>query len=375
MTVGRKWLGSAVLLAAIAVAIWFPQKNAKGVAKSDAVPPVHSRAAPLDFEQTQTLANSNARQRILSDWSGLLKWLRSVPPPSADEIRARLLATRLAWTAMDPLVRAETIRQLLDSGDDAATGLSFQVGLQGLLAGWPTLRVFLLDVLATSDPEMAATTANALLDKTTSPDEFATGLRSLIRPGLGRAKDSELLSRFAQMLGHSEWQSSGGFAEALDLARLVGSPDAARHLATWNGSPALKSMALDEFASQHPAAMIEILGSEPLVNGKTLASLMARADPVDPEQLAAVDAYLRNPDRSAEEAAVFIKSFPLRSATTGHRLYGRTPAPYGFEQIKAGDRAASEQVAAWVADPALEKYRPDLLTLQQRLSKWIEQAK
>jgi hypothetical protein len=39
--------------------------------------------------------------------------------------------------------------------------------------------------------------------KPASPDEFATALRSLTRPGVGRLDDSELLSRFGQMLGHA----------------------------------------------------------------------------------------------------------------------------------------------------------------------------
>ena len=46
--------------------------------------------------------------------------------------------------------------------------------------------------------------------------------------------------------------------------------------------------------------------------------------------------------------AAFLDSFPLCSATTGFRLYGRTPAPYNCEQIKAGDLAVKEQVAPWV---------------------------
>ena len=102
---------------------------------------------------------------------------------------------------------------------------------------------------------------------------------------------------------------------------------------------------------------------------------MARADPSNLKQLDSVDAYLRRPDLSPEEAATFLKSFPLRSATTGYRLYGKTPSPYTYEQIKAGDLAASQLVENWTADPTLEKFRPELLSLQTRLTKWVQQAK
>lgn len=377
MTTPRKGLsGLAVLLLAISSALWVSRgKSVVSSVKAPASSNERIRPARLTPDEERAAAETASRQHMMADWAALLKWIRSVPPPGEDEIRARLLETRVAWAEMDPQVLAAAIRELLETGDDAATGIDFQVGIHGLLAGWPTLRVFLLDVLATSDPEMAMATARALLDKTPSPDEFATGLRSLTRKGIARAPDEELLSRFSQMLGREDWQSSRGFAEAFDLARFVGTPDAARRVGGWKGNARIKSMAMDEFAADHPEAMLEALASLPNAGGTARGNLMARADPADPGQLASVDAYLRNPDLSPEEAVAFLKTFPLRSATTGYRLYGATPSPYSFEQIKTGDRAAGERVDAWITDPALEKYRPEILSLQQRLSKWIEQAK
>jgi hypothetical protein len=102
---------------------------------------------------------------------------------------------------------------------------------------------------------------------------------------------------------------------------------------------------------------------------------MARLDPQFPDQAAAVDQYLRDPARTDEEAAVFLKAFPLRSATTGTRLYGLPPAPYQRDQIAAGDRAALFLVERWLVDPEFESIRPELTTLQKRLDQWVEQAK
>ncbi len=375
----RKASGFAVLLAAIIAAIWLAQGNpvvssreskTAVLARERSMHPVNNPDPDGDF----AVAQAAARSKIQKDWNALIQWLSSVPPPSAEEIKARLLATRIAWTTTDPQARAEALRQLLETGQDAVTGLDFEVGNHSLLAGWPTLRVFLLDVLSTSDSEMAADTARHLLDRTDSPDEYATALRSLTRQGIARADDSELVSRFGEMLDHPEWDQSRGFAEALDLARVVGSAEAARKLTAWGGNPVLKSMAMDEFAAEHPQAMMEVLDIEASVTGKSRARLMARADPADAGQLAAVDTYLRSPDRTDEEAAVFLNLFPLRSATTGFRLYGSPPSPYTFDQIKAGDRAAIDRVDAWVGDPALSKYRTHLAALQQRLSEWVGQA-
>lgn len=364
------------LLAAIAATAWMSNKPV--------VPQDHpveetvvkrTRKTAPDREKERVIAETTAKRGISDDWEELRQWLRSDPPPGEDEIRDRLLALRIQWTTADPQALAEAIRRLLESGGDASTGLTFKVGNHGFLTDWPTLRVFLLDVLAASDPEMAKDIAGRILDKTDSADEYAAGLRSLTRQGMGRADDAELLDRFDKMLGREDWRASRGFAEAMDLARFVGTADAARKLADWEGNPRLKSMAMNEFAAEHPGEAIEVLGNATRLDPPTRASLMARADPDDPAQVSAVDAYLRDPALTNEEAALFLKTFPLRSATTGYRLYGKTPSPYSFDRIAAGDRKAAEIVNAWAADPALEKYRPELQSLQQRLAKWVEQAK
>lgn len=370
----RKWWLIAALVVGIGVFAWTRPggKQASFVAEESQPPPVRTRGSEPDFEKELAVRDAATRKRIRDDWDELVRWLDSEPAPTAEEIQARLLATRVAWAAQDPQVLAEMIRELLTTGADQATGLPFKVGAHGFLSGWPTLRVFLLDVLAASDPEMAAAIAKDQLAATASVDEFAVALRSLTREGRGRAKDEELTAYFGQMLGRQDWGASAAFAEAMDLVRSIGSSAAARQLAGWDGNPTLRAMALDEFAAEHPAVALEMADA---VDGSARASLMARAQPDDPKQLAAVDAYLRRTDLSAEEAAVFLQSFPLRSATTGYRLYGKTPAPYAFEKVVAGDRAALERVNQWVNDPALAKYHAGLVLSQQRLTNWTRETR
>ena len=177
------------------------------------------------------------------------------------------------------------------------------------------------------------------------------------------------------MLGRDDWHGSRGFAEAMDLPRLLGSAAAAAELAAWQGNPALKTMALDEFAAQHPGAMLEVLTNDVEIDPQVRAELMARADPREPGQMEQVEIYLNDPARSDAEIEAFLKAFPLRSSTTGHRLYGGTPAPYDFHDIAAADLAARERVSDWMKEPGLVKHRPGLLRLQQRLDSWIEDAK
>ncbi|MEO5715832.1 MAG: hypothetical protein ABIT37_20300 [Luteolibacter sp.] len=373
MSRSGKWWLTAALVVGIGVLIWTrPDGKPVSVVSEKSPPPVRTKAPQPAFEKERGSGDAAARKRIRDDWDELVTWLDSNPAPTEDEIRARLLATRMAWAELDPQVLAEMIRELLASGGDKATGLAFKIGPHGFLSGWPTLRVFLLDVLAAADPEMAAAIAKGLLGETASAEEFAVALRSLTREGRGRAKNEELTAYLGQMLDRQEWGNSAGFAEVLDLARLIGSPEAARQLAEWEGNPTLRSMALDEFAAEHPEVALAMADA---VDGIARANLMARVHPDDPAQMMAVDAYLHSPDLTAEEADAFLKSFPLRSATTGYRLYGKTPAPYSYDQVVAGDRAALERVDHWVSDPALAKYRANLISLQQRLTNWTQQTR
>jgi hypothetical protein len=367
---------AAFLLAILATATWVLLKPAEiPQAPAASRAPARTKTAARVTPEESSPAARTTGKLITSEWADLLRWLNSTPKPSPDEIRARLLATRYAWAEMDPHLLAGAIGQLLETGDDVATGLVFEVGPHGFLAGWPTLRVFLLDALVTADPEAAAAIVRNLLDQTTSAEEFATAMRSLTREGLRQADDQELSGRLGQLLGKHEWQASAGFAEALDLVRVLGTAGAAEQLIHWNGNPTLKSMALHEFAAEHPDQLWEPVQAADALEPATRANLMARLNPADPEQLAAIEHYLRSPDRSREDVGAFLNAFPLRSVTTGYRLYGAMPAPYAYQQIAADDRAAQALVNRWLADPALASYRPELQTLCKRLAGWVEQAR
>ena len=382
-TRSRMLLAALLLAAAMATGAWLlsrPTPPAASTVPGQSPAPARSprdRAEPVFDESSRRLSDAASRRTITADWEDLLRWLETEPRPTSGEIIARFAETRQAWAEMDPQVLAGVLAELLESGDDRATGLDFKVGVHGLLSSWPSLRVFLLDVLATSDPELAAATARDVLGKTESANEFAIALRSLTRPGMGRADDAELLGHFSQLLDRPAWHSEQGFAEALDLARTIGTPAAAGKLAAWDGNPALKQMALHEFAAGHPAAMLEALtedGFAEVLPEASRAQLLARADAADPEQTGMLEHYLRSPELETNEARLFLESFPLRSATTGYRLYGKTPAPYTRGMIAAGDRAALEMAERWAADPTLARHHPAIQELRQRLTEWVRQA-
>lgn len=323
---------------------------------------------------TQELETRSKRQRAIleTNWQQLLEWLNSTPAPSGTEIRAYLLELRSRWSQLDPHVLAHFLEELLEQGHDQSLPLPFEVGLRGFLSGWPDLRVFLVDTLVVADPVESARIARATLATTDSPAEYAVAIRSLIRGSSADATESELTSHFETLLTKPEWQNTAATAEALDLARHLGTPEAASLILRWDGNPGLRQMALHEFAAKHSATLIAGLQAEELLQDQDLSSLMARADPSDPLQASAVDHYLHDRSVSKEHKSRFLSLYPLRSLTTGFRLYSGIPAPYDEAAVRQSDQAASTQVEAWLNDPALNELQPELSKLADQLVEWME---
>jgi hypothetical protein len=243
------------------------------------------------------------------------------------------------------------------------------------------LRVFLLDVLAVTDPDLAGVIAREVLATTASAEEFAVALKPLLLGGVWQTSDDELGAHFSKLLNRPDWQAEVGLAEALDLARVAAIPATTSLLARWvERSPvAAKAgeMALHETAAARPDLLVDLLAADPnLLNAQPelRASLMARAVVSDPRQSAGVQSYLADPAVPNDEKREFLTLFPLRSTTTGHRLYGKPHAPYDQDAIRADDRAALQAVAAWRSTAALAPLARELDAAEARLLGWVGQA-
>ncbi len=331
-----------------------------------------------EVAQPDRLANPG-HKTIVADWRECLSRCENGDDPAA--LKRWLAATKDRWLEEEPDVVARTIGQLLRSGADAGTGIPFETGPGRALRGWPTLRVFLLDVLSVTDPDLAAEIAREILATTGSAEEFAVALKPLTLGGPWRASDSELAGYLSKMLETPAWQNSAGLAEALDLSRIARSPEVLETLARWvdHSPPALKagSFALHETAAEHPALVSELISTDDKLFAQQTnlrASLMARAHVSDAAQAGHVDDYLKNPAISQAEKQQFLTLFPLRSATTGYRLYGKPPSPFQKEQVQGDDQAALEMVAAWKNDPGLAGLSEDLATVERRLQSWTRQS-
>ena len=132
-----KCLAAGLLLAAIAIGISLTQDPQKtdSATKSSAEPPVRKRSSTPDLEAERETADMLAQRSLEAQWEDLLRWMETPPPPTPEEIRKRLLETRLAWTEMDSQVLAKALDTMLKSKRDLKTGLDFKVGPHGFLAG------------------------------------------------------------------------------------------------------------------------------------------------------------------------------------------------------------------------------------------------
>lgn len=128
------------------------------------------------------------------------------------EIRSRIL----------PLPKVEVVLAILDyleSGRDAPTGTNFIVGPGGFLTEAPTVRTFLLDVLAELDSQSAAKYSDKIFAEARNADEWALAMRNIARHLQDNRRAKSLLYKFGEMVGRSSWRKNptGGFLEAFDI--------------------------------------------------------------------------------------------------------------------------------------------------------------
>lgn len=370
MICGRsRWLalGLLILAGVAALKILAPHAQNRAMAAPPTTEnPLRSQAAA---QTPHPKITGDESAKLASSWAALLADLKTNPDP--EKLRKRLLATRKSWAAGDPQVLAEFIGRLLHEGADQPLPFAYQVSLLGKLDGWPSLRVYLLDALALSDPEAAAAIAREILQNPANAAEYATALRSLTREGIAAAPPAELLGYFQSALAKTEWQGDRAFAESLDLARYLGSRDTAAILLDWQGPERMKNTVLHELAAEKPGVVL----SQPALQEipePLRATLIARADLTDPAQQCVVENFVRDPSLAAGEAEKFFSLFPLRSATVGNRLYAGAPRPYTEESTRAIDSIAIGMTDRWLADPAMERHRAALDELRERLAGWSD---
>jgi hypothetical protein len=291
--------------------------------------------------------------------------------------RSSFAELKAALRQMDLKEAREWLLAALASEEDFATELDLTLDSGQNLTGWPSWRVFLLDLLFLIDQEAAAEFSSELLASSASPDEWAVCMRNLGRVG---KHDKLLKTKSAELLLRKEWQKkpSAGYLEAFDVIvhvrnttlapELLANCDACEEKAVRHAS----FLTLDRLVMAEPARMLPELvnvASKHPKSGLMLSNMIARADLRDTKQRQAVETYLIDPKRTPEELQGFASVFPNANVAVSQNLLSTNPTIQGVD-LAARDRASLEVVSAWLIDDRFKSVHKSLRTIAMRLESW-----
>jgi hypothetical protein len=308
---------------------------------------------------------------------------RSVSPaepplsPSAFPERKRELL------GMDPAEAVAWILRELESGTDQSTGQDLAIGRDQNLSSWPSYRVFLIDLLFQVDPDAAARLSRDLVDAGGSPDEWAVALRNVAKAEEGAATLGWLREKSSELLRNEAWREdpSAGYLNAFDVIVHTGHTGLAPELLELCDKPDQRAvrhasfLVIDRLTQRKPGELLPLLAEaagRQANNRPMISNLMARADPRDPVQRAALERYLLDPNRTADELERFAGVFPNANFHVSNNLLTGVDGIEGGELSKR-DAAALETVERWLAEPSFEKLRPQLEQMRTRLERFVGQ--
>jgi hypothetical protein len=302
----------------------------------------------------------------------------------AQASRKILAKLRAYLLTLPKSVAVRLIDQFLNGKRDALTKLQFTIEKNGLLSSAPTLRVFLLDLLAQVDPQAASQYAMQILSTPGSPDEWAISLRNYALGGSPAATHAFMESKLAEMLANGAWRNdpSVGFLEAFDTAVYTHdtalTPTLSQLMADKDNRAVAHAayLTLDRLVLSDPATVLGQLESQPdLMQGHELtrADYFARADPGDPQQKAVLESYLLDPNRTQQELNAFAGVYPNENYMISNNLLTQTQTPT-YTDIISRDRTALSVVQGWMSDPRFQTVQPQLQTMANRLQMFVNQA-
>ena len=386
-----KIAGLLALLGAAALFLYRCDPRPSGAAgeKSDTATETEQKTQARSENDTAPRPSFEATRGMMEDASQLLQQafseLSAVP---ADEERARRVLEKTTTELLGRPGRtaAAAILQALESGQDAETGLPFRPGEDGL-ESWPTWRVYLLDLLGSIHPKLAADYARReVFTGYASSDEWAIAMRGVWaatpqdRQAQAQGELSDLIQR---MLGYEAWraQPSDGMLEAMDFVTLAAEPS--RHLAVLHEWAAgtrdgrvdtAVQIAAERAVLRQGDRLLTALAADPGMWATApahRASIMARADLRQPAQAAAVRAYLGRLGPGSREAEAFFALFPNHRFSVMPGLAGWPPVPAAGE-MRAADAAAREVLAAWSNEAGLAAHAGSLTSLQEKLGRMLQ---
>ncbi len=264
----------------------------------------------------------------------------------------------------------------LSTGQDARTGETFGIQKGGGLAGAPTFRVMLLDLLGRiardSGSDEALKYSRALLARQTSADEWAIALRNV---AWSAPEDrTYLATKMREMLAYQPWrqQPGAGFLEAFDVIVFTRDVTFSADLAAMANSEddSLKraaATAMDRLSEMAPLDVMNYLNGHPAEFSALpflRADYFSKADLSQVQQRQAVETYLARADVTAAEKDKLLSVLASPGSFVGDTLL-TDPAPADEPpQRSSGLRAA---VGDWLKGNRFPSLTGPLVQLQRRL--------
>lgn len=287
-----------------------------------------------------------------------------------------LAALRRMLLAADPHEAMTAMLSFLSTGQDARTGETFGIQKGGGLAGAPTFRVMLLDLLGRiardSGSDEALKYSRALLARQTSADEWAIALRNV---AWSAPEDrTYLATKMREMLAYQPWrqQPGAGFLEAFDVIVFTRDVTFSADLAAMANSEddSLKraaATAMDRLSEMAPLDVMNYLNGHPAEFSALpflRADYFSKADLSQVQQRQAVETYLARADVTAAEKDKLLSVLASPGSFVGDTLL-TDPAPADEPpQRSSGLRAA---VGDWLKGNRFPSLTGPLVQLQRRL--------
>jgi hypothetical protein len=304
---------------------------------------------------------------------------------SVSQVKARREALQTGVHALPPDAAAAAIIAQLQSGEDAATGLGFVVGSEGIMAETPTYRTELLNLLGQTDPFQASDYARVLMKESlVTPDEYALSLRNLAWADLRGNLRDDLRSFFARMLDRPEWRANptAGFLEAFDVAAFTESSDLVAKAIEPAGTTDIKEslvsragfVALDRIMLSNRSAVLDAFQQNPDFLSHApfhRASILSRLDPRQPAEAQLLENYLLRSDHAPGELAYFAEIYPNGNRFISHRLVTSWERGGSIMEVAQMDKVVLHRVRLWLEDPRFGPRRDELTMIAKRLEEFL----
>ncbi|EDY84498.1 hypothetical protein VDG1235_4129 [Verrucomicrobiia bacterium DG1235] len=308
-----------LLIAAAAIWTYFP--NTPPSSEPQNIPPRIAAPAP---EARPRIEQSNTLSRFLEN---------TVAPLTLQDLHS----LSLELEQLGPKNAVEEILAFLDTNVDRSTDLRFSVGEGGSIPTPTSLRVFLLDTLGETDPEIAAAYSYTIFEAKNSPDEWALALRNL---GRVRREDTATKTEVAQyaheLLTHQPWQDkpTPAYLESFDAIAYAAQDTSTQELCriiNKSDDKALRFAAyltLERLVEQAPRKTLQALSQYPdwlESRPQTRAGLFAKLRTVTPQDKELLANYLSDKRFPESERIQFLKQIPSSNQFHSYTLLSNNP--------------------------------------------------